>query len=136
MQYKIISSNNPLPAPKEVTTAIGFTEDYEGELVRFSNIKFTDVGNFKTASTNYKIFDGSLTYEVRVVDATNIVNTPIPTEYINLVGIMSQFKTTYQLLPRSLSDFEYLGNPPVISSSLTQSNITTTQFRCVVYYLV
>ena len=128
MQYKIISSNNPLPAPKEVTTAIGFTEDYEGELVRFSNIKFTDVGNFKTASTNYKIFDGSLTYEVRVVDATNIVNTPIPTEYINLVGIMSQFKTTYQLLPRSLSDFEYLGNPPVISSSLTQSNITTTSF--------
>lgn len=127
--YNVINSGNPLPEPVSIDPAIGFTEDYEGRLVRFENLQFTTPGNFSTASTNYNVIDGNgSSHEVRIYQSTNIVGTPIPTEYLNLVGIMSQFTTTYQLLPRGLSDFEFIGNPPVFTTSLQQSNLSTTGF--------
>ncbi|MBU6205525.1 MAG: hypothetical protein KJS45_09080, partial [Bacteroidetes bacterium] len=42
----VISSNNPLPAPKLVNFTQGYAEAYEGQLVRFNNITFTTPGTF------------------------------------------------------------------------------------------
>jgi hypothetical protein len=54
--------------------------------------------------------------------------TPIPTGSLALAGIMSQYQSSYQLLPRDLNDIVLSGNPPVLSSVLFQFNITPSSF--------
>lgn len=123
----LISSNNPLPAPALVNMTQGYSENYEGRLVRFNNVSFTTSGTF-AGNTNYNISDGTNTGQVRVNGSSNIVGTPIPSGNIDVVGIMGQFGNTYQLLVRKLDDFITIGNPPVFTTSLKQSNIQTTSF--------
>ncbi len=130
----ILNSGNPLPSPTDVTCISGYVEGYEAKLVRVNAALFTDLGTFSTAGsgTNYDITDAAGTSEVRVVTTTNIDGTPIPVEEVSITGIMSQFAPGgtggYQLLPRDLSDISTGGNPPVISSTLTQTAITTSSF--------
>lgn len=130
----VLNSGNPLPAPTDVTCISGYAESYEAKLVRVNAALFTDAGTFSTAGsgTNYDITDAAGTAEVRVVTTTNIDGTPIPAEEVSITGIMSQYAPGgtggYQLLPRDLSDITTGGNPPVISSALTQTAITTTSF--------
>lgn len=127
--YNVINTNNPLPEPQTVSTTAGFSDDYEGQLVRFENMRFMATGNFSASSTNYDIVDimGNV-FEVRINGTTNIAGDPIPNNYINLIGIMSQYQTTYQLLPRSSDDFQFVGNPPVFSTPIQQLNLATTSF--------
>ncbi len=130
----VLNSGNPLPSPTDVTCISGYVEGYEAKLVRVNAALFTDAGTFSTAGsgTNYDITDAAGTAEVRVVTTTNIDGTPIPVEEVSVTGIMSQFAPGgtggYQLLPRDLSDISTGGNPPVISSTLTQTAITTSSF--------
>lgn len=135
--YTVISSGNDMPAPFQVNMATGFSETYEGRLVKFNNTTFISTGNFQTAAANYTATDGSVASAVVRINATsNIAGTPIPTGSIGLIGVMSQYCTSpatgcitgYQLLPRDLDDFVLAGNPPVITSSLGQIDITTTSF--------
>jgi hypothetical protein len=128
--FSVISSGNPLPEPKVLTMSQGYVEAYEGQLVRFNNTTFISTGNFQTASANYDATDGTLvSAEVRINSASNIAGTPIPNDPIDLVGIMSQYQSTYQLLPRDLNDFVVQGNPPVFTTTLLQHHITTTSFE-------
>lgn len=130
----VINTGNPVPAPEVVTLTSGWDESWEARLVTVNDVTFTDSGTFSTAGsgTNYDVTDGSSTGEIRVYTSTNIDGTAIPEEEVNITGIMSQYAPGgsggYQLLPRDLSDISTGGNPPVISSMLTQSNITTTSF--------
>lgn len=131
--FTILSSGHPLPAPVELDINAGFAEAYEGQLVTISSASFTDGGAFSGSSANYEITDAGGTGEVRVNGTTNIAGTAIPTDAVDVTGIMSQFDFSspsdgYQLLPRSLSDFDAPGNPPIISTPLTQSNLATTGF--------
>jgi len=130
----LLNSGNPLPAPIDVTTVSGFIEGYEAKLVRVNSALFVDAGTFSTAGsgTNYDITDATGTSEARVLTATNIDGTPIPVDEVAVTGIMSQYAPGgtggYQLLPRDLSDIATGGNPPIISTALTQTNITTSSF--------
>ncbi|HZF99487.1 MAG TPA: phospholipase D-like domain-containing protein [Chitinophagales bacterium] len=123
----VISSGNALPAPQVVTAATAFAEAYEGELVRINATEFTTAGTF-AGNQNYDIEDATGDGEVRINAASNIVGTPIPGGDVDIVGIMSQFNATYQLLPRDLADFITAGNPPVFTTSLQQSNIAQNSF--------
>lgn len=128
-EYTVLSKNNPVPpAIDDLSPAFGFSEDYEGQLIQFNNVTFISEGNFANGDQNYRISDGFLTYEIRVNGNSNIAGTPIPAGPINVRGIMGQFRATYQLLPRDLNDFLYDGNPPILTSVLTQSNIQTSGF--------
>lgn len=130
----VINTGNPLPTPTDITCVSGFVEGFEAKLVRVSDATFVDIGTFSTAGsgTNYDITDATGTSQVRVVTTTNIDGTPIPTDPVSITGIMSQYAPGgtggYQLLPRDLSDISTGGNPPVISTPLTQTNITTSSF--------
>jgi len=130
----IVNSGNPLPAPIDVTSLSGWAEIYEGKLLRINDATFADAGTFSTAGsgTNYDVSDAAGTAEVRVVTTTNIDGTPIPVEPVSITGIMSQYAPGgtggYQMLPRDLADISTGGNPPIISSPLSQSAITTTSF--------
>ncbi len=128
--FTVINTGNPLPAPAILTPSVGFADMYEGQLVSFDNVSFSSTGNFGTSSANYNLTDGTNTYQVRINGASNIAGTPIPSGIINITGIMSQFSandpaTGFQLLPRSLADFDFLGNPPVFTTTLQASNLTT-----------
>ena len=122
----VVSSNNPLPAPKVISLSTGFIEANEGMLIQVNNVNFTGSGNFGTGSSNYPITDGSVTKESRVLSTTNIGGTPIPSAKINLIGILGEYNGTYQLQPRSLNDIESAG--PKFITPLSQNNITTTSF--------
>jgi hypothetical protein len=77
---------------------------------------FLGTGNF-AANTNYGFVDANGdTCEVRIDGDTDIDGTPIPTEAVDLIGVLGQFDRTgaggtrvpctgYQVLPRALTDF-------------------------------
>lgn len=128
--FTVVNTNNPLPTPLVLTPLVGFADSYEGQLLTFDNVSFSSTGNFGVSSANYNLTDGTNTYQVRINGTSNIAGTPIPNGVINITGIMSQFSandpgTGFQLLPRSLSDLDFLGNPPIFTTTLQASNLTT-----------
>ncbi len=91
-----------VPAPLVLTIAdIG--EIYEGMLVRINNVQFTTSGTF-AGNTNYIITDGIDNLTVRIDADTDIPGMSIPTTIVSIVGIVGQYGTNYQLLPRSRAD--------------------------------
>ncbi len=126
--YTLISTGNPMPAPFVLTMASGYIEAYEGRLVRFNNSHFISTGTF-AGNTNYTATDNSLvSAQVRTNISSDIVGLPIPVGNIDLVGIMSQNISTYQLLVRDKADLVVAGAPPVFTTTILQKNITTTSF--------
>lgn len=124
----IVSTGNELPTPLSVDAA-GFNTTNESRLVTMENVTFEEGGTFQSSSSNYNVtFPSGETVQIRVNASTNIAGTTIPSEQVSITGIMSRFNSTFQLLPRDLNDFEFEGNPPVISSAVTQSNLSKTGF--------
>ncbi|MEO0176141.1 MAG: DUF5689 domain-containing protein, partial [candidate division WOR-3 bacterium] len=78
-------------------------ETYEGMLVRIDNVQFTTSGTF-TGNTNYQVTDGIDNLVVRIDADTDIPGMAIPTGSVSIIGIVGQYGTTYQLLPRSRAD--------------------------------
>jgi hypothetical protein len=78
-------------------------EPYEGMLIRVNNVQFTTSGTF-AGNTNYTVTDGTNTLTVRIDADTDIPGNPIPSGPVDIIGILGQYGTTYQLLPRYLSD--------------------------------
>lgn len=105
-----ISSGNPLPTPT-IVKSTDLNESYEGRLVRVNNLKFEAEGSF-AASTNYNADDAFGTAAIRIVSATGIGLSPIPTDSVNVVGVLGEYNGIYQLMPRSLSDIGVIDPPP------------------------
>jgi phosphatidylserine/phosphatidylglycerophosphate/cardiolipin synthase-like enzyme len=117
--------------------AQGAAEPDEGKLVKISGItSVTTIAGVPastwatTASgTNYKITDPTGTMEIRISSRTNIANTPTPVGTFDVVGVLGQFLTNYQLLPRIADDIIPEGNGPRFTSappyerSITSSSI-------------
>jgi phosphatidylserine/phosphatidylglycerophosphate/cardiolipin synthase-like enzyme len=113
-------------------------ENYEGKLIRINNIiavkntsgqpvtQWTVSGS----GTNYRIFDGTDSCEIRIYSTTNIGNTQIPQFPFSVVAVNSQFDSSppynsgYQILPRSLSDFITTATGPLLSQ-ISYTNIQT-----------
>ena len=105
-----ISSGNVVPAPK-IVKSTDLTESNEGQLVRVNKLKFEGEGSF-AASTNYNADDAYVTAAIRIVSATGIGLSPIPTDSVNVVGVLGEYTGIYQLMPRSLSDIGVIDPPP------------------------
>jgi hypothetical protein len=78
-------------------------EPYEGMLIRVNNVQFTTSGTF-AGNTNYIVTDGIDNLTVRIDADTDIPGMTIPTGPVSIIGILGQYGTTYQLLPRSRAD--------------------------------
>lgn len=105
-----------VPEPVAITAA-DFNEDFESNLVTISDVTFETSGTF-SGNENYNIVDADgNVMQVRIGGSTDLVGTPIPNDPINLTAIMGQFQMTYQLLPRSLTDFGF-GGAPSLSSAI------------------
>ncbi|MES2589630.1 MAG: endonuclease [Bacteroidota bacterium] len=92
-----------IPSPTNVAIP-NVNESIEARLVRLDNVTFVETGSF-VANSNYNVTDGTNTLQVRVSGSgTDIDGTTIPTGAISLTGLVGQFNTAYQIIPRALND--------------------------------
>ncbi|MCU0427156.1 MAG: DUF5689 domain-containing protein [Candidatus Kapabacteria bacterium] len=104
--FRIIPVARVIPVAREVRLSelVGASgEALEGQLVRVSGVQFRDTATFRSA-TNYEVFDGSTTAQVRITAGTNPINQRIPRGNVSVVGALGQFRGTYQILPRTAAD--------------------------------
>ncbi|NUN70748.1 MAG: T9SS type A sorting domain-containing protein [Bacteroidetes bacterium] len=115
--------------------AQGTPEPQEGRLIRINGITaVTTTGGAPATSwatsasgTNYNITDPTGTLQVRIVTRTNIANTVTPTSTFDMVGVLGQFTTSYQLIPRMVDDIIVEGaGPRLMSQAPYETNITPT----------
>jgi endonuclease/exonuclease/phosphatase family metal-dependent hydrolase len=91
-----------VPVPRVVTVS-EVTEAVEGQLVRLNDVTFQTMGVFQ-GNQNYQIRDARAMTEVRIGARTNLVGLRIPTGNQSVVGVLSQFRGGYQVLPRFAAD--------------------------------
>jgi phosphatidylserine/phosphatidylglycerophosphate/cardiolipin synthase-like enzyme len=139
--FRVLTQNITTPAPVSITP----TQARNGELWESKLIKINGITQVKTTSgtvatawttsasgTNYWLFVGSDSCQVRIYTSTNIAGTTIPAYPFDLVAIMSQFTTAipyntgYQIIPRDLNDIIITSGGPTIASLPVESNITQT----------
>lgn len=115
-------------------------EIYEGRLIKISNITMVKNTNGQpvtqwtvtSSGTNYRIFDGIDSCEIRIYATSNIANTNIPPYPFSVTALNSQYKPSppyfggYQILPRDLNDFTTQAAGPVIANVPVESNISQT----------
>ncbi|MCL2063574.1 MAG: chitobiase/beta-hexosaminidase C-terminal domain-containing protein [Candidatus Cloacimonetes bacterium] len=91
-----------------VITMQNFIEDfdkYESRLVALENVSFVSPeGNFAIART-YPITDGTHTIHFRATFETDYLGTPIPTENITLIGLLTERTDGRFITARFLDDF-------------------------------
>jgi phosphatidylserine/phosphatidylglycerophosphate/cardiolipin synthase-like enzyme/DNA/RNA endonuclease YhcR with UshA esterase domain len=123
--FRVINSNNPI-TPLSITAA-GMAETNESELVRLTNGTFTGTGGTFAGNTNYTFVVGGTNVQVRVQTGSVLIGRNIPTQAIDLQGIVSDFRGTYQLLPRDSADLIFQGiaiTTPVSVTNQTQTGLT------------
>jgi endonuclease/exonuclease/phosphatase family metal-dependent hydrolase len=104
--WRIIPAARIIPVAREVSLRelTGETgEALEGQLIRASGIRFSDTTLFK-GGTNYTVTDFSTSAQVRVSAGINLINQPIPRTVTSVVGVLGQFRGTYQITPRTAAD--------------------------------
>lgn len=78
-------------------------ESIESRLIKLENVTFVESGSF-VGNTNYNVTDGTNTLQVRITNGTNLVGAAIPAGAVTLTGLVGQYQTNYQILPRDLND--------------------------------
>ncbi|HOV16958.1 MAG TPA: DUF5689 domain-containing protein [Candidatus Cloacimonadota bacterium] len=111
--------------PVTVTFA-NLTSDYQAKLVRIENVSFSTTGTF-TAATNYNVTDpsGSGVIRTQYTDL-DYLGTDIPSSPTTIVGVILQYQTTMQFIPRSLADFSTGLETPVTAIYLDNGNVALT----------
>lgn len=90
-------------------TIANLGETYEGRLVRIDNVIFDDAGSTFANNQNFDFSDGVSSSEIRINAGTGLGGTTIPSGTMTIVGLLSEFNGTYQLLPRDADDiFPYI----------------------------
>lgn len=109
---RVLSTGNALVMPKVLTV---FTEADESSYVTIEGVYFVDPSQWTGTGSgfNLKMSDGNNEFLVRIVNATDAYDAPIPTGTLfNVTGIVTQFSGSnspfnggYQLQPNYLTDF-------------------------------
>lgn len=125
MSYSVVTSNNPVPAPKVIAAgALGSAN--EAELVRIEGITFDDAGGvFSTG--NYTFSANGQEGEIYIRTNHELIGKNIPLATANLTGLSSQFNGAYQLLLRDEADLEIASNF-YINSAISQSDLELDGF--------
>jgi len=89
---------------------------FQGQLVFLENVTVLEAGETWTNGTNYTLTDTlDNTFTLRVdrieesilePDEETYVGTTIPAEQLNVIGFITQFNETIQIVPRKLGDFQ------------------------------
>jgi hypothetical protein len=121
--FTILDSNktvNPVIVTANQIRTAG--EQYEGMLIKILNITAVrtfagvdvTVWTVSGSGTNYRLFSGGDSCDIRIYGTSNIANQPLINLPFNVVALNSQFKSAapfnsgYQIIPRTLDDFSLL----------------------------
>ncbi len=97
----ILNSGNTMADPTEVSVADFNTEQYESVLVKLTDV---ECATFDGSNT-WKVVQSSSTSDTLVVYNKMYAYTPTVGEvYTSLMGISAQYKTMFELYPRSADD--------------------------------
>ena len=104
------STGNVLPEAQVISASelASNGEMYESELIRINGLSNAGTGDAWPVSgsdANLDVTDGSGTSVMRIDKETEIDGTPEPVWPMDVVGIVSEFNGTYQIMPRMLADF-------------------------------
>jgi len=139
--FRVLAQNITTPVPNKITpTQCRSGEQWEGKLIRIDSITMVkttggvQATTWATSSsgTNYWLFSGSDSCQVRIYTSTNIAGTTIPPYPFSMVALMSQFtssppyNTGYQIIPRDLADIIISSGGPIIPAAPVESNISQT----------
>ncbi len=121
-------SGYPLPAPKLVTIPQA-TETYESQLLTIQGVQFIQSGTF-AGGTTYAITDGAYQLDLWMPNNSLLVGQTIPVGALDIIGVLGQHLSNYQLTPRSSADFIALPGPQIVSqpviSALSDNAFTVT----------
>ena len=111
LTFTVIPTERIIPSPK-ITTIPLVGEALEGMVVKIRRVKFLESGAFQGEVTYTVLDQQGNDFPVRVDGATNMATNSlsIPTDFIDIVGCVSQFRGAYQVIPRMAED---VGLPPV-----------------------
>lgn len=124
--YQVIATGIPLPAPKTVDL-LNLTDMLEGQLVRFSCA--TLAGSQFSNAGAYALTDaGGQSGLVYVGSDNPLLGNAIPASPVSIVGVLSQYDSDFQLLPRSAGDFGAAACF-AFSGKMRQSGIQTNGFQ-------
>jgi phosphatidylserine/phosphatidylglycerophosphate/cardiolipin synthase-like enzyme/DNA/RNA endonuclease YhcR with UshA esterase domain len=124
--FRVLNSNNPVPTPLSIS-ASGMAEINESKLVRLLNGSFTGASGVFVGNTSYNLTVGGTNIVVRINTGSALVGRSIPTAAIDVVGLCSDFRGAYQILPRDSADFIFQGiaiTTPATVTNQTQTGLT------------
>ena len=103
--------------PVTITTA-DFSEAYEGMLVTVKGVSFEKAGQtIPVANTSFNFADKDGIGVIYITSSSRLVRKSLPTGYVDVTGVLSQYQNTYQLLPRDENDFKLLTDAPAIEQA-------------------
>ncbi len=103
----LVKENATVPTPQLITIE-NVGEDYESELITIENVEFLETGLFEGGGSagNFTISDGINQIMLRIGSSSHpLVGTQIPSGKLTIIGILGQYRSDYQLLPRDPEDF-------------------------------
>jgi endonuclease/exonuclease/phosphatase family metal-dependent hydrolase len=110
VSYSVYADANQLQQPVTITLTQLNSGNFEGQLVEVISTPVLNInsttsltGTFR-GNQNYTIRDREARAQLRIASGTDIVDSPAPSDWVDLVGVVGRFRGTYQLIPRSLDD--------------------------------
>lgn len=123
----VYSSGNDLPEP-QLVTPLTLGEDYESELIRINQVVFDDGGGTFASNTSYYFTSDGESASIYVRSNHPLIGKVIPSVPVDIIGICSQFYSTYQVLLRDTNDI-INDNSINIITKISQTNISTSGFQ-------
>ncbi len=126
LRFTVVPGARVEPAARSISIPL-IGEGVEGQLVRIRRLKMIESGRFE-GNRSYNAMDNSGNDVVIRIDRAceiGVNNLEIPTGEIDVIGVVSQFRGTYQLLPRLAQD---VGLPPIVADTVSKNrtiDITT-----------
>jgi DNA/RNA endonuclease YhcR with UshA esterase domain len=107
---------NNKPMEPVVITAAQVSEDYEGMLVQINNVMFDKAGSvIQNQNASYTATDNTGSVVVYINTSSRLIQKSFPAKATNLVGVVSEYSGTYQILPRDINDFkDYTPTAPTL----------------------
>ncbi len=125
------STGNPVPDPI-ILAPEELSETYEARLVQVRNVTMTDAGTvFSQKKYEFISTGGESGYIYVKSSQTDIVGQIIPSGFVNLTGVLSQYDYSnpnagYQMLPRTAEDIEQTSSIYLITA-LVNTNFTKSE---------
>ncbi|MBI4427488.1 MAG: T9SS type A sorting domain-containing protein [Ignavibacteriales bacterium] len=117
-----ISEGNPVDTVVLTASQVNSqtaSEPYEGRLMRINNVTVnTSTWSVTGSGFNYLLTDATGQLQIRISSRINLAGLPAPSGQFDVVGVLGQFTTNYQILPRSYDDIIVEGQGPRIISQV------------------